>query len=176
MLWLEGLPPDAWARHVADIVGSGPAEARALLESRIASLATLKRLEARFGVAGEELLYADLLAESGKNVLRENLRYLLQERGSKKRMADALDLNVNTVSKWMSGRSTPQASNLQAILRYFDFPTWTDLTKEPVFLSLEPTSVQQQRAWLIERVHAVDVRVIRRHFASLHKILIDGDA
>lgn len=96
-----------------------------------------EHLEARFDMEG--LAYTDLLATHHVDVLAENLRCLLRSPGvSVKQVAAALNLSVNTVSRWARGEHHPHPPHLRALVRALHLPPGTDLRGDRLFLLDEP--------------------------------------
>jgi transcriptional regulator with XRE-family HTH domain len=171
LFWREGVPRDAWAAEAAKAAGFRQPEAQELLFSDTASLEVVEALAGRFAVSPEEMLQSDLTQDSGCNVLRENLKYLLAERGAKKHIAESLGVQPMTVSKWLSGTTTPNSSNIRSIAGYFGFSASVNLATDRLFLDPTPASSQQQRRWLIERIEQIDASELREYFPVLQKLL-----
>lgn len=171
LMWCGTLSRDIWVREVAGVTGLRVLEAQELLFSDTAPLPIAEKLAEHLGVSTDELLHADMLRDSGKSVLRENLEYLLKERGAKKRIAEALGIQPMSVSKWINGTNTPSRSNLLSLLTYLGFSASLDLTEEPIFLDPSPASSLQQRKWLIDRIEQIDARELSQYFPVLQKLL-----
>jgi hypothetical protein len=120
-----------------------------------------------------DIRYSDLLADSGREVLAENLRFLFGslEHGGKKSLAKSFEIDPTTISRWLAGTSEPQGPALRQIGAYFGLPMDADLRHDPVFLSMEPVSVVAKRKWLRERVNSLSNEELNELYPALRRLL-----
>jgi transcriptional regulator with XRE-family HTH domain len=145
----------------------------ALTADQLAGLA--RALEV--GEDGSELRFSDLLSDSGKNVLAENLKFLFDtlEHGGKKGLARSFGIDPTTVSRWLSGASEPQGPALRQIVNYFGLRADTDLRTDAVFLSVEPVSAVAKRQWIRDRVDSLTNEKLQELYPALRRMLEEGD-
>ena len=120
----------------------------------------------------EQLRFADLVGENCE-ILRENLRYLLGtlEHGGKKALAESVDVDPTTVSRWLSGASQPPASTLERLRCYFGLPSGTNLLTHPIFLSSTPIATSERKDWVIACVREMPAEEFRALYPALHRML-----
>lgn len=122
-------------------------------------------------VSLEELAYGDQL--EGVNVLAENIRFLIDSlpHGGQRELANTIETDETTVSRWKSGSVRPGTSRQDRLLEYFQLPRGTDLAREPLFLALDPIGGFAKRAWVLKRVGEIEVRELEGLFPALRKML-----
>jgi transcriptional regulator with XRE-family HTH domain len=160
--WLSKRLPDD-ANWLAKFV-------RGEIQDRHIGQEQLGRLSVLFGLGedGEELRFQDFLPDDC-NVLLENINYLVDglEHGGKRTLASELGVDPTTVSRWLSGKIEPSGTTRSALASYFNLPPNTDLRTDPVFLSVEPISIYDQRQWVKQRLDSM----CREEFAPLYPAL-----
>ena len=131
-----------------------------------------KVLEKAMGFASEELS-GDLLEKHDREVLVENIRYLIDglPHGQKKEFAAKLGVDVTTVSRWIAGAQRPTKKKLEEIGKYFGLPPGTNLYSEPIFLWTEPISESQMKSWITENIQKADEKTLREVFPALRRLL-----
>ena len=174
LLWRREEPREGWVRALHAQVPRWPIErVRVVLSDGTQNYGELQDLAEAFGITEEELTHADLVAESGVDVLLENLRYLAETlaRGGKAELAEFLGRDATTISRWLRGNSRPPAVTIKQISRFFGLPADTDLTEEAVFLSMDPISITGRREWLHEHVDLLRPEEIAELFPALRRLL-----
>jgi transcriptional regulator with XRE-family HTH domain len=131
----------------------------------------LASLSAATGVAEPELAYGRLV--EGTNILEENLSHVFEhaEHGEKGKTAGELGVHRATVSAWLSGRQRPRGAPLDKLAIRLGLRRGEDLETTPLFLSMEPISASQRRAWLHERIDALSDRTLAELFPALKRLL-----
>ncbi len=79
-----------------------------------------------------------------QNSARMELRILVMKSkyGTSKAIAEALDLQESTVSRWLQGRSHPEAENFKALAQMLDIPATTLL--ELLFAAQEERQKEEE--------------------------------
>ena len=174
LLWRRKEPREDWVRALhAQLPGWSAERVRMALADGTQDYGELQDLAEALGITEEELTHADLIAESGVDVLLENLRYLAETlaRGGKAELAESLGRDATTISKWLRGQSHPPVATQAQIAGFFGLPAGTDLATEPVFLSMDPISVTERREWLHARVDLLRPEEIAALFPALRRLL-----
>jgi hypothetical protein len=181
MLWSRPVPRPDWIRWLASRTNLGSTFCRDLVTDRIAdeliTLLQLAELARALELAEDasELRFRDFLADSGRNVLVENLRFLFDdlERGGKKMLAEFFEVDPTTISRWLKGSSEPQGPGLRSIATYFRLPVDTNLRRDPIFLSLDPVSLVAKRNWVHDRLDKLSEQDLRDLYPALRRMLDD---
>lgn len=173
LLWREKVERAKWVTQLAQWAGCNLARAETLLRNAELRKDEQECVAAALGVTEEDLLFAHLLEDSGTDILRENIGYLLDtlDHGQKKMFAADLEVHGTTVSRWRSGLQVPERSKLVAICHYFRLPAGTDLATEPIFLSPLPISEAERKAWLHRHIEEMDARTLSELFSALQRLL-----
>lgn len=126
------------------------------------------------GFPESDLRFKDLPNEHA-DILLENLKSLFRglERGGKKEIAITLQVDPTTVSRWINGSSQPNRTTLDAISRFFGLPRETDLRKDPLFLSVSPVAVADQKRWIVCQVENMSSDDLRELYPALRRMLED---
>lgn len=178
LLWKRGLAPADWVRWLTPRSGPEGPNASALMSDQLTdrevSSTQLTALSGALGFEADEqdLRYVDLLSE-GVDILFENLSFLFAglERGGKKALANALQVDPTTVSRWLNGSFEPNRSMLDALAQYFGLPYGTDLKTDPVFLSVAPVAVSAQKQWTVEQIERMNSAEFRSLYPALLRLL-----
>jgi transcriptional regulator with XRE-family HTH domain len=182
LLWREKEPRHDWANKFAEWVGCDGLRAERLLRGeeplRQDELQAIVRC---LNLTDDDVMAireTDLLAQSGISIYEENLKYLLRlvkelKKGRKQEFAQAISVDVTTVSRWASGKFLPDCDKAQRICKFFRPYSYTDLKEEALFLSASPVDVMEQRAWLEGRVREISDRTIQQLFPALERLLKD---
>jgi transcriptional regulator with XRE-family HTH domain len=175
LLWRRDVRPDKWQEHLRGLLPAvwSDADLRAALNGGRLNYARIADLVAALGVAEQDLVYGDLLRDSGTDVLVQNLRYLVGalERGGKKELASYLGIDPSTVSRWLSNASRPPAATLRELAAFFRLGADVDLATTPLFLSPVPASIAEMRRWLHERLETLTPDEVREMFPALRRML-----
>ena len=94
-----------------------------------------------------DFLYADVVDQFKQDLLDKNIRYLLSslKHGQGKDFAEAMGVNITTVTRWKNGITKPDRYVLPQIARYYGFPDVNFLKSSFLFLDLLPASTQQKK-------------------------------
>lgn|SRR5262249_52726099 len=175
LLWRRGVDRKRWVEHLAHWVHCDLHRAGELLRKGNLQPSEAGTLSRATGYSEEDVRFARLVEEARAKILVENLRYLVRslERGQKKALASHLRVHATTISRWCSGTQRPERPSLNGLLRYFGLPSGTDLTSQPVFLSLSPISVTARKEWLRAQVDRLDAETLSELFPALERLLED---
>jgi len=181
MLWSRPIPRPDWIRWLASRTNLGHTFCRDLVTERAAdeliTLPQLTELARALELAEDasELRFRDFLADSGRNVLVENLKFLFDdlERGGKKKLAEFFEVDPTTISRWLKGSSEPQGPGLRNIVTYFRLPMDTNLRRDPIFLSLDPVSLVAKRNWVRDRLDKLPEQDLQDVYPALRRMLDD---
>lgn len=165
----------SWTALLADVMDNDESRAQAILN---AELDTINRAEASgmergfrldFKTLAEERLWKDL---DDREILSLNLAYLLDTlpHGEKRLLANQIEVDATTISKWRSGKQKPTNNNIKEIVSYFALPESTDLKAELVFLSPMPAGKAETKRWLHERIEDLDGDSLRELVPALKKL------
>lgn len=175
LLWRYG-PGDKrseWIDTLSSWLGGDRVRAGALWRGAPLSPQDLRLLTSALSaqyLTDENILYAEPTSEE---VVQGNVRYLLMDlqHGEQKRLADSIGVSENTVSRWRKGTQTPEREQIDRLKEFFCIPAQIDLQRSPIFLSEEPVSDRQRRAWLQSRLERLDARLLRDLFPALSRLL-----
>lgn len=179
LLWSRPVPRPDWIRWLTSRTSLGTLFSRDLVSDRIAdevmALPPLAELARALELADDasELRFRDFLADSGRNVLVENLKFLFDdlERGGKKKLAEFFDVDPTTISRWLKGSSEPQGPGLRQVVSYFRLPADTNLRRDPIFLSLDPVSSVAKRHWVRDRLDKLSEQDLQDLYPALRRML-----
>ncbi|MGZ0710093.1 hypothetical protein ACWPKO_17320 [Coraliomargarita sp. W4R53] len=167
--------PDRWAEVLAKKVRHGVIENRMILllmgvESKPADLDVFEDF---LGYSREELQVAHLY-EQDSPLIASNLAYLVGAipRGQAKRLAaEKIGVRYEQLvrwGKWPSDKS-PHPHNLRNLLKFHGIDPDLDLTKEPLFLSMEPISGYAQKKWVEMRVEEMSASEMATLYPALKR-------
>lgn len=172
LLWRMKVPHMQWLSELqARLSGVERNTLRDLLTQGSADRKVVAALVHAFNVTVENLIASDLVKRDRVDVLSENLKYLLMHRGAKKRLAAHLQIDQTTVSRWLSGAIRPTGPARQHLNAYFCLPASTDLTCHPLFLLLDPPSLEQRKRWLQARIQELSPEELSELFPALRRML-----
>ena len=132
----------------------------------------IRMLSEIFKVEPEELVTVPLYSRDG-SVFQLNLAYLIESipHGQKDKVAKSIGVTAPQFSRWANGEIKPRKKNLRLLLKMHGIDPDLDLTTVPLFLSMEPLSGFQQRAWVTSRVQDLPAAEIAKIYPALRKIL-----
>jgi transcriptional regulator with XRE-family HTH domain len=173
LLWKRGLKQENWIQELADCLSCDHHKARSLLIRGNLNPSQIRTLSDRLDVSEEELVFSDLV--QSEEILRENLRFLIGGigHGGKKKLAETIGVDAGTISRWYTGKRPPDSGNLNRLITIFKIPSTIDLTKDTLFLELDPVVEHDKRLWLLEAVKRLDSNSLNELFPALRKLLGD---
>lgn len=172
VLWKRGVQKNRWVQEVAAWCSCNSERASDLLRSKSRPTdAEMESLSLTTEVDAAQLSYGDLV--EGTDVLTENLRFLLSslEHGGLKRLAEQIDVAKTTVYKWKGGSQPPNKTHLLGIAAFFGLKPSTDLSRDPLFLSLDPIGARATREWLVERIQSINDEQLVLYSPALKRLL-----
>ncbi len=118
-------------------------------------------------------LFSDLIDNSRDNILRKNLNYLFGtlEHGENAEFVKEIGVNPSTLTRWKQGKTRPDKYALSQIARYFGFKDVNELSRQLLFLDLDPVSTQQKKKLCKKLIDEMDKDDFEMVFYALQKIL-----
>jgi transcriptional regulator with XRE-family HTH domain len=180
LLWKQEIPRDQWATWLEARLSWSATRIKELVRGQLddsrLGYEEVSELSGLFEMNADEqdLRYRDLVTERC-DILRENLTYLIDslERGGKKLLAEALSIDPTTVSRWLNGSFAPNKLTLTSLSSYFGLPLGTDLTRDPVFLSVDPIAEAEQRQWVATHLKDLSAEEFRLLYPAFRRLLED---
>jgi hypothetical protein len=175
LLWRARIRRDNWPTELARWARCNRSRAEQILQGAELLPDELGRIAQAAGISENELLSARLLDTEGVDVLLENVRHLINslDRGQKKLLAENLKVHATTISRWISGDLQPRRAHLIDLCSYFELPSDTNLTIEPIFLSLPSISALERREWLRRRIDEIDTTTLHKLYPALERLLAE---
>ena len=154
---------DTWSMRLNAWIGDA-SRARALLLGESPSDGEVDRLHEVTGRDEETLRHGRLAVE--RSILTENICFLLAtvERGQMAALAERIGVNQSTIQRWRTG-SKPGADKQSAILAEFGLPANYELSRDALFLSLDPIGLRQKRDWLKQKIDQLDANELNEVFS-----------
>jgi transcriptional regulator with XRE-family HTH domain len=173
LLWKNKVKRSLWAEQLASWANCSERRAESLLRTGRITAQEQARIAESTDVSEESLRFSRLIEERSVDVLSENLKHLLDSLpyGGNKKLADELEVDPQTVSRWRSGRQLPRPSHLLGISRYFALPIGTHLDADPIFLSLSPVTAAEQLEWVQRHVAGLSPEELHSLFPALERLL-----
>lgn len=180
LLWKQGIPRDQWGAWLEIRLSWSATRikqfVRGQLDDSRLGYEEVSELSGLLGMNADEqdLRYQDLVTERC-DILQENLTYLFDslERGGKKLLAEALSIDPTTISRWLNGSFAPNNLTLASLSNYFGLPPGTDLTKDPIFLSVDPVAEAEQRQWVANHLKELSAEEFRLLYPAFRRLLED---
>jgi transcriptional regulator with XRE-family HTH domain len=175
LLWFKRVPWSEWAPVLGHWAECEFGRAEELLEGSEPAQHELEHIVRAVDYSEEALVRTSLLAAHGIDVLQENIRFLTEHLGygRKKDLAAAINIYPTTITKWRSGESHPQGSNLEALCRYFGLPASINIEVEPIFLVVETREQREQRVWVRARMEKLSPETWRLAYPFLKSFLAE---
>jgi transcriptional regulator with XRE-family HTH domain len=176
LLWRAGVRREDWASHLASWTGGSEVRAKALLRGANIGDEEQKRVADEGECTVEDLHNEGFWAEQ-VNVLRENLKYLLDKKQVGEKLSDisrGSGVKQVTLSRWKSGRQEPEDRQLAKLARHFGLAADTNLRTDPVFLSLSPVGELMRREWLHRKVEELDADTLHELFPAFERLMKDS--
>ena len=120
-----------------------------------------------------DFLFAELVEQSGEELLEKNIQYLLSTIGWGKNseFVEKIGVNSSTLTRWKQGKTKPDKYAQSQIAHYFGFRDAQELRSKFLFLDFEPVSSEQKKQEcksLIDKMSKEDFELI---FPALQKLL-----
>jgi transcriptional regulator with XRE-family HTH domain len=119
-----------------------------------------------------EILQGNLLSNNKISIFMENLDYLLEQLNNKKQgeILSEIGISRSTYSRLKNNQQSPNSHTRRKICDFFGINEATNLSEEPLFLSLEPIGIYLQKQWLYERIDQISGIEFQRLFPALRRI------
>lgn len=172
LLRQKKVAPEDWAKALARAATFSEREARDIIEGRL-STKDAERIADAFNQDRRDFQQAPLYGNGEWTILRENLRYLLDNltERTQKDLAKHLKLAPETVTRWVTRGTKPHPDNLRALLTYFGLDMFLDLTSEPIFLATAPVGAFAQKTWLLKQIERLPPEEVSKIFVALRRII-----
>lgn len=178
--WTERL--SKWSRRLADWAECDASRAEALIKGVEISQTELENIKQNKRFNEDEfmiLINTNLLQvnfefrNKSLDIWQENVLFLLTklEHGEKTRLAELLNINSANLSKWNKRVHVPEKKYKSKIQQYFNLSNQIDLEQEPLFLSLDPISIQEQKLWLCQKIQEIPEKSLQDFFPALKRLL-----
>lgn len=178
LLWKDGIPKHSWVRTVGGWLNDAQV-AHGLLQDREVRLSRrqLETLASELATDAHSLVYEDLIANAGIDLVRTNVAYLVDEagHGSKARLAEAIGCNPTTVSRWFAtgGQETSIPRTKWArIASHFGLGDPDMLASPGLFLSLYPASSTSKRKALLDGLSKLPEQLLIELYPALAKLIL----
>ncbi len=173
LLWDKKVARKRWTAQLAEWAGCSLHRAKSLLQGAELLPDEQEQIAQQVNIPEEDIHFKRLVERV--DILQENLGYLFDslEHGEGKVLAESIDANPTTVSRWRSGEQNPRRYNLVALCHFFGLSSGTDLETDPIFLSLGPVGDRRRREWLHERVDQLDSAALQDLFPALERLFRD---
>lgn len=177
LLWKkEPARREKWKGLVANWTGCDRQRTLEILRGSKPSEDEVRKIAVSVNLEADTLLYSKLLEPS--EILSQNIDYLFAglDHGSRGKYAEALEVDLSTVSRWRKGKARPTRSHLDKLRAKFLLGPEDDLENNPLFLSLTPISAGQRREWMKARIDQLTPAQLNELFPALRRLLGDEDA
>ena len=168
--------PDYWAERLAKLTRNGidKMKAHALLTGAKPQPEEIDILVEMLGFEREELLSVPLYTRNAP-LLVQNLCYLVDgiPHGHGRIAAEKIGIKESQRSRWKkwSGSSPPHPTNLKNLLKFHGLDPDLDLTRVPIFLSMEPLGGYAQKKWVADQLHEMPPSEVSEIYPALKKLL-----
>ena len=176
ILWQQGKPQESWGAEVVAWANCSEDRVWQLLKSEQPRQPEIESISQATGYGQDELVFSDLLQESGLDIWQENVVYLVNSlgHGENGKLAQALGIQGSTISKWKRRSQTPEKTHKLGIQSFFGVPTAIDMEHHPLFLDLSPISAMEQRVWLQKQIEQLDSQTLQQLFPALERLFRDS--
>jgi transcriptional regulator with XRE-family HTH domain len=174
LLWLKDHDYTKWPGLIKKALGPAKDDhIEKLLAGTEPTPDELGRICDRFGAEQDVLRNDGFICPDPKDMVKKNMVYLMGElpHGSQKDLTSLLKMRKETVSRWATGKVAPTKCHRRELLRFVGVPEHIDIEKVPLFLSIEPLGIFQQRAWIRGRLDALGAEELAQFFPALEKLL-----
>lgn len=174
LLWQKNVPRKEWLRKVANWFNGDLQRAREILNNETISKRELDFFQKNFDYSEDEImeiLQGNLLSNNQISIFMENLDYLLEQLNDKRsKILSEIGISSSTYSRLKNNQQTPNSHTRKKICDFFGINEATNLSEEPLFLSLEPIGIYLQKQWLYERIDKISGTEFQRLFPALRRI------
>jgi hypothetical protein len=124
-------------------------------------------------LAANHLQTRSIIEFSRSKVSALNLAWLLDQlhHGQRHQLAQSLGVHASTLSSWQHSGRVPRRSTQKRLLAYFGLGELEGLTSRPLFLLPFPATVQEKRAWLMDRLEEMAVEQLQVLFPALRLLM-----
>jgi hypothetical protein len=174
LLWRAKLNRPEWIGTAASWFGCTVARAARILDGREEPKAgEAQRLLEATEQDDQSFPFVRLAEGTERTILGENIRYLADalEHGHKQKMCASLGIHRSTLARWIAGTSKPSRSKQLVLLAYLSLPATTDLSEDPLFLSLDPVSSAERRDALRRSLDRLDDTTLNELYPALKRLL-----
>jgi hypothetical protein len=171
LAWTIESDPVKWAAILHKKTGLMEKRAKAICDGVQPTYEERVALAAGFDIRIDELSSPGLFGLPSKEIIKENIKYLMTgfPRGERKKMAVALHVTQETVSRWHKTGVT-NSNRPPEILRYLGLDPTIELDKIPLFLSFQPIGKYAQRRWFLNRLDEISSTELSKLFPLLQKL------
>lgn len=181
LLWSQKQPYLKWIEVLAIWIDGSESRAKDLLNGEKLSDKEHQEIAKHIEISKDDLevlIVGDLFEKyrSQYNIWQENILYLLNENlryGRQGGLAERLGIGVEVISNWKKRKHIPAKKHKEEIQKFFKISGCLDLEKEPIFLFSSPTSIDEKKQWLQERIGKFDDRELDLLFPALAKLLAE---
>lgn len=171
LLWRDGVQPEIWETTLAKWVGCSEFRANQLLNAAQPAVEELSAIADVTQQEVETILYGELFTD--EEILRNNLSRLIAGlgHGGQRELAARVEVDQSTISRWKAGKQQLNKRHLDELRRFFQLPESVDLTRDPIFLSLDPLGVGALRKWVMEKLEAMPGEELVNLYPAMKKLL-----
>lgn len=171
LLWKAKPRPESWGTVLAEWIGISESRAGQLLNAAQPTMKELSELAEVTHQEAESILYGELFAD--EEILRNNLSRLIEGlgHGGQRELAARVNVDQSTISRWKAGKQQLHKKHLDELRRFFQLPESVDLTRDPIFLSLDPLGVGALRKWALEKLEAMPGEELVQLYPAMKKLL-----
>lgn len=172
LVWKENPEPDKWVSVLHKKAGLPDKEAKAILTGSQLSKKNRDAIIEGFHIDGDIFSTARLFGLSSAEIQKENIKYLINSlpQGEKQKLAKAVKVTSESVSRWSSGKNPASHPKVQQLLQYFCLNSNMILSEAPLFLSLRPIGYYAQKEWLQKQVASLPADELTKLFPALEKM------
>jgi hypothetical protein len=133
----------------------------------------IERVAAALNADEQDLVFANMPAVAGVNVLHKNLERLFSNPGknTKGQLAEQLEVDPATLSRWIGGKQAPDTAARRRIAALFGLGGPEELDQNPIFLSYLPVTHAERIAWVNSRLQEISLQELRELFPAFYRML-----
>jgi hypothetical protein len=171
LAWKVDSDPVKWAAILYKKAGIMEKRAKTILDGEQPTHEERVALAAGFDIGMDELSTPGFFGLPNKEIIKENIKYLMAgfPQGERKKMAEALHVTQETVSRWHK-TGTTNSNRPPEILRYLGLDPTIELDKILLFLSFQPIGKYAQKRWILKRLDELSPSELSKLFPALQKL------